>query len=118
MGILRKFLERGGLKRRIVSALALVIDIVTQVPGLEGVAAALQQVNGALGGAAIVHGGAKGDLSQEKLAGAISATYLLIALSYVFPVLLPIQPGLLKAAGVLAAVRLGTKVVPSEGGAA
>lgn len=96
-----------GLKRRIVTLLAFVLDLTQQIPGLEQVNAALTAALGALGGTALLHAGAAGTLSQEKLAGVVSVLYALIGLSWVFPPLLPLVPYLTKAATVLATLRIG-----------
>lgn len=99
-----------GLKRKAVSLLALLVDVLSQIPGAEPVVAVLSQILGVLGGAAIGHAGAAGTLNKEKIAGAVSALYLLIFISSFVPALIPYLPVLYKVAGTLAAVRLGCAI--------
>jgi len=107
-------MESKGIKRKVVALLALVIDVLAQIPGLGEVIIALETATGMLGGTAVIHAGANGTLNKEKLAGAVSALYFVIFLANFTPLLVPLLPTLYKTAGVLAAVRLGTAVSEGE----
>lgn len=100
--------ESTGVKRRIVALLVLVLEVLRLVPGTEQIIALLDAAVGSLGGAALLHAGHQKTLSREKLAGAVSAIYLLIFLSSFFPPLVYLLPYLYKAAALLAAAKLGT----------
>lgn len=101
------FLTSKGLKRRVVTYLALLADVLRSIPGAEPALPIIDTTLGLLGGSAVAHAGAAGTLSQEKIAGAVAALYALIALAPFVPALLPLLPFLYKATGVLSALRVG-----------
>lgn len=102
-----RLIESSGIKRKLVTWLAFVLDVTRLIPGAEQAVLLLDQINGTLGIGAVGHAAGSNTLSKEKIAGVVAVLYGLIALSIWIPALAPALPFLYKAAGTLAAARLG-----------
>ena len=108
--MLERVLNSFGLKRLIASWLSAIIEVLRAVPGASEYISAIEVAAGFFGITGISHAGATGSLTKKKTATASAAVASLIALSYVFPVLIPFRPFLEKLAAVLGAAAVGVSL--------
>lgn len=97
-----------GLKRKIAALLSLVLGVVAMFPGAQPIKDAVQLIASLFGVTGLVHATAAHTLSQHTLAGLASAVSIIIALSHVFPQLLPIVGPLQYVATMLGAATVGS----------
>lgn len=99
-----------GLKRKLASALAVVLEVVRYIPEAAPFVAILEQIVAGLGGAAVAHASTAGTVSKFKLATASSVLSFLLGMSYAVPALAPYRAILEKLASLVGAAALGSAV--------
>lgn len=108
--LLEKLIAKSqGLKRRIASLLAVVVELLQSVPGLEAYAAIVAQAAGALGVVGTGHAAAAKTLSKARLATLSSVISALLLLAPFVPQLAVAVPALQKIAALLGAAALVKK---------
>lgn len=99
-----------GLKRKIASALAVVLELVRQIPEAAPFIAILEQIIAGLGGAAVAHASAAGTVNKFKLATVSSVLSFILGMSYALPALAPYRQILEKLSTIVGAAALGSAV--------
>jgi hypothetical protein len=100
----------GVAKRLVASWLNVIVEALRVIPGTSEYIYTIEVAAGFFGITGIGHAGVKGTISKKKTASASAAVASLIALSYVFPVLIPFRPFLEKLAAILGAAAIGANL--------
>jgi hypothetical protein len=103
--------ESHGFKRKIVTVLAVVLDILRALPVVSEYVPIMEQFLGLFGGTAILHATVDRQVTKEVMGGMVAAIYVIIAIVQWLPEEYHfILPMLKQGAGVIAAARLGIGV--------